>query len=447
MYDKESCMKRFSWTSALLITIAAMLLVPASCRADYEYIDITNPVLRQIPLAVPIFKSMTPNDPENKMAQEGADLLSNTLAFTGYFKILDRGAFLEDPRTAGIVTPQLKFSNWTAVSAELLITGGISVTDNLLEMELRLYDTFKGQLLVGKRYTGYTADQRKIILRFCSEVIFQLTGNMGVFSTKIAFVSTGSKNKEIFTCDFDGYDPVQLTQTHAITLSPAWSWDGNWIAYTSFAKGKPDLYIRHLTENRGAVVAKNGINITPAWMPKQLKLAATLSFSGDQEIYLLTGSGEIIKRLTSVGGIAVSPSWSPDGKQIAFVSNQSGTPQIYVKDIDSEAVRRVTFEGKYNTSPSWSPRGDKIAYESRDGNFNIRVIGVDGTGPSQLTHDAGDNESPSWSPDGSLIAFSSTREGQSRIYVMTAFGTEQRRLLVLSGEQTNPSWSPYLTPK
>jgi TolB protein len=440
-------MKRFVWARALLIMAVVTLLLPAYCLADYEYIDITNPVLRQIPLAVPVFKSMTPNDAENKMAQEGADLLSHSLAFTGYFKILDRGAFLEDPRTAGIVSPQLKFSNWTAVSAELLVTGGVSVNDNLLEMELRLYDTFKGQLLVGKRYTGYLADQRKIILRFCSEVIFQLTGNMGVFSTKVAFVSTGSKNKEIYTCDFDGYDPIQLTQSNSITLSPAWSWDGNWIAYTAFVKGKPDLYIRHLTENRGAIVAKTGINITPAWMPKQFKLAATLSFSGDQEIYLLTGSGEIIKKLTSVGGIAVSPSWSPDGKQIAFVSNQSGTPQIYIKDIDSEAVRRVTFEGKYNTSPCWSPRGDKIAYEARDGNFNIRVIGVDGTGPYQLTHDAGDNESPSWSPDGSLIAFSSTREGQSRIYVMTANGMEQRRLLVLSGEQTNPSWSPYLTPK
>jgi TolB protein len=439
-------MKRFIWAKALLIT-AAVTLMPGFCRADYEYIDITNPVLRQIPLAVPIFKSLTPNDTENRMAREGADLLSNTLAFTGYFKILDRGAFLEDPRTTGIVSPPLKFSNWTAISAELLVTGGISVSDNLLEMELRLYDSFKGQLLVGKRYTGYLADMRKIILRFCSEVMFQLTGNMGIFSSKIAFVSNGSKNKEIFTCDFDGNDPVQLTQTHSITLSPAWSSDGNWIAYTAYAKGKPDLYIRHMTENRGAVVAKNGINITPAWMPKQLKLAATLSFSGDQEIYLLTGSGEIIKKLTSVGGIAVSPSWSPDGKQIAFVSNQSGTPQIYVKDIDGEAVRRITFEGKYNTSPSWSPRGDKIAYESRDGNFNIRVIGVDGTGPYQLTQGAGDNESPSWSPDGSLIAFSSTREGQSRIYVMTANGMEQRRLLTLSGEQTNPSWSPSLTPK
>lgn len=440
-------MRHFFWVKALILLVAVMIFRPAFCGAESMYIDIVNSGMKQIPFAVPVFKSMTPNDSENKISVEGADLLASTLAFTGYFKMLDRGAFLEDPRTTGIVAPPLKFSNWTAIGAELLVTGGVSVNDNLLEMELRLYDTFKGQLLVGKRYTGYLADLRKIIRRFCSEIMFQLTGNMGIFGSRIAFVSSGTKNKEIYICDFDGYDPAQFTQTHSITLSPAWSSDGSWIAYTAFAKGKPDIYIRHLSENRGAIVAKNGINITPAWMPKQFKLAATLSFSGDQEIYLLTGSGEIIKKLTSVGGIAVSPSWSPDGRQMAFVSNQSGTPQIYIKDVESESVRRLTFEGKYNTSPCWSPRGDKIAYEARDGNFNIRVMGVDGSGPYQLTQDAGDNESPSWSPDGSLIAFSSTREGQSRIFVMTAFGTEQRRLLVLSGEQTNPSWSPNLTSK
>lgn len=440
-------MKRFFRAFALITTVAFTLLLPTRGRADFEYIDITNPFLRKIPLAVPVFKSMTPNNTENQVAEETANLLSETLDFTGYFKMLDRGAFLEDPRVTGIIAPSLRFPNWTAIGAELLITGGVVLTDNLLEMELRLYDTFKGKLLLGKRYTGWPTDQRKIIRRFCSKVIFQLTGNRGIFTSKIAFVSTGTQHKEIYLCDFDGHDPSQLTTAKSIALSPAWSSDGNWIAYTAYAKGKPDLYIRHLKDKRGAIVAKKGLNITPAWVPKQFALAATLSFSGDQEIYLLTGDGEITKKLTSKWGIDVSPSWSPDGKQMAFVSNRSGKPQIHIKNMDTGQVRRLTFEGRYNTSPSWSPRGDKIAYEALDnGHYNIRVMGVDGTGPFQLTHDAGNNESPSWSPDGSLITFATTREGPSRIYVMTAFGTEQRRLLMLPGEQTNPIWSPYLAP-
>jgi TolB protein len=433
--------------AVLLGLIGGLLLVPALSWADYEYIDITNPFLRKIPLAVPVFKSLTPNDAEKKIAQEASDLLANTLAFTGYFKILDRKAFLEDPRKVGIVPPGLKLSNWTTVGAELLVTGGVSVSGNLLEMELRLYDTFKGRLLVGKRYTGWLEDQRKIIHRFCNEAIYKLTGNKGIFTSKIAFVSTGTGHKEIYLCDFDGYDPQQLTQAHSIALSPAWSSDGDWLAYTAYTTGRPDLYIRNLKEKHGVVVAKPGLNITPAWVPHQFELAATLSFTGDQEIYLLTGKGEIIKRLTRQWGIDVSPTWSPDGKKMAFVSNRSGSPQVHILDIASGQVRRLTYEGTYNASPSWSPRGDKIAYEAMDdGHFNIMVIGVDGSGPYQLTHDAGNNESPTWSPDGNLIAFSSTREGPSRIYVMTALGTEQRRLLVLPGEQSNPSWSPYLAP-
>ena len=414
------------------------------CHAEeYEYIDISNPFLRKIPIAVPLFKTLTGSESEASVSVEAADLLSKSLEFAGYFKLLDREAFLEDPQKSGITAAGINFQNWTAIGAELLVTGGILISDKILEMELRLLDTFKGELLVGKRYKGWMSDQRKMIHRFCNEVIFRLTGNWGVYESKIAFLSSGTGNKEIYICDFDGYSPQQWTDNKKINLFPAWSSDGKWIAYTSYRKNKPDLYIENLTEKRGYVVAKEGINSTPAWVPGQFALAATLSFSGDPEIYLLTGAGKIIKRITKKWGIDDSPTWSPDGKKIAFVSNRAGNPQIYVKDTHSGQVERLTFHGKYNTQPAWSPKGDKIAYAAlENGNNNIYVIGLEGSEPIQLTQNSGDNESPTWSPDGSLIAFSSTREGPARIYVMTAYGTDQRRLLTLPGEQTSPAWSP-----
>jgi len=298
-------------------------------------------------------------------------------------------------------------------------------------------------MLVGKRYKGWLNDQRKMVRRFCSEVIFLLTGDRGIFNSNMAFVSKNSRNKEIYICEFDGYNPKKVTNHKSITLSPAWSWDGKWIAYTSYANGKPDLFIKHLKEKRGAVISKKGYNTTPAWVPGQFALAATLSFSGDPEIYLLTGTGKIIKRLTYNWGIDLSPTWSPDGKKMAFVSKRSGTPQIYIKNIESGQAERLTFIGRYNTQPNWSPKGDKIVYSALEkGRSNIWVIGIDGDNAIQLTHNEGTSESPTWSPDGSLIAFSSTREGPSRIYVMTAYGTDQRRLLILPGEQTEPKWSP-----
>ncbi|MBW2192744.1 MAG: Tol-Pal system beta propeller repeat protein TolB [Deltaproteobacteria bacterium] len=427
----------------VLITIATFLILPVTSHAGYEYIDITNPFFQKIPVAVPLFKAVSGDIEETRIASDASDLLADTLAFTGLIRILDRESFLVDSKTP-ISAPNINFQNWISIGAELLVTGGVRVDDKLMQMELRLYDTVKGRLLIGKRYKGWTSDHRTMVHRFCSEIIYSLTGDRGIFNTQIAFISTTTGNKELWLCEFDGYNPDQFTRKGKITLFPSWSSDGQWLAYTSYAKGKPDLYIEHVKKKKpGFFFAREGTNSTPAWVPWKFELAASLSFSGDQEIYLLTGRGKIIKRLTENRGIDVSPAWSPDGKKMAFVTKRSGTPQIYIRDFDTGRTERLTFHGKYNTQPSWSPLGDKIAFSAMEGGLtNIHVIGIDGNNQLQLTHDQGDNESPTWSPDGRLIAFSSTREGLSRIFIMSANGMDQRRLLTLPGQQSNPEWSP-----
>ncbi len=434
------------WIKLFCLTLTlSILAAPRLYCAGYNYIDITHPFIRKIPIAVPFFKPVSTDTATDQLSKKASDLLAETLAFTGYFEILNRKAFLVNPQSDEAFA-NVNFHNWTSIGAEMLVTGGVLIRNNMVEMELRLYDTFKEKLLVGKKYTGRIDDQRRIIRRFCNEVIYALTGKQGIFDTEIAFVSTGSGVKQIYICDFDGYNPRRITHTNSITLTPAWSSDGKWIAYTSYARGKPDLYIQLLKEKRGTVISKPGINITPAWQPDQFALAATLSFSGNPEIYLLTGAGKIIKRLTNNNGIDVSPTWSPDGKKIAFVSKRSGTPQIYIKNLDTGQVDRLTYQGHYNTQPSWSPRGDKLAYSGMENGLNnIFLIGIDGKGPIQLTNNQGDNESPSWSPDGNLIVFSSTRKGPSKIYVMTSFGTDQRKLLDMKGQQSEPEWSPRMS--
>lgn len=428
------------------ILVILILCGSPSGGAEYDYIDITNPFLRKSPVAIPLFRTPMEDPAVVLLSRKASDLLSSTLSFTGYFRIIEQGDFLPEKDAGDIVASAIDFGYWTQTGAELLITGGLVVKKDIAQIELRLYDTFEETLIVGKRYKGSVNDYRRIIRRFCSEVTYHIVGSRGFFDSKIAFLSTGSGHKEIYISEFDGFNIIQDTHDQTITLSPSWSSDGEWLAYTSFSKGKADLRIRHLSENRGTLFAKEGINISPSWVPGRSILGATLSFSGDQEIYLLTRAGKIIKRLTHSRGIDVSPSFSPDGKKMAFVSRRAGTPQIHIKDLASGRTQRLTFEGRYNTEPNWSPKGDKIVYSGlAEGRSNIYVIGIDGTGMMQLTRDEGDNESPSWSPDGSLIVFSSTRQGSSRIYVMNAFGTDQRRLLILPGEQFEPRWSPNLT--
>ena len=441
----RSFMGRYGNIIRILALVGCFFAGTTAVEAQHDYIRISDPFLRKIPIAIPLFVALDPGQADSPITGEATALLSETIDFTGYFNILDRKSYLQDPQKTELAEDTVNFRNWTTIGAELLITGGYRVEGQTLTMELRLLDTFKEKLLVGKRYQGGLDDQRRIIRRFCGDVFFYLTGHRGIFDSKISFVSNGSGNKEIYTCDFDGHDIRRITYVDNITMSPAWSSDGNWLAYVSYLKRKPDIYIKHLKEKRGTVISKKGLNIAPAWVPGEFVLSATLSFSGDPEIYLLTGTGKIIKRLTKSWGIDVSPAWSPDGKKMAFVSNRSGSPQIYIMTVDTGQVERLTFDGSYNTSPSWSPRGDRIAYSAAgNGQTNIYTITIDGRQLIQLTQNAGNNESPCWSPDGSLIAFSSTREGEPRLYVMTIYGTDQRRLLTMPGAQTDPAWSPRI---
>ena len=101
-------------------------LVPGLCAAEYEYIDISNPFIHKIPAAVPVFKNLSDDGTPMPIGTQAADTLSRALEFTGYFKILDRAAFLVTPGRLPIKIPEINFQNWTTVGSELLITGGYS---------------------------------------------------------------------------------------------------------------------------------------------------------------------------------------------------------------------------------------------------------------------------------------------------------------------------------
>jgi len=435
-------MIRYSRLFLLLFVFVYGVPLPAFGET-YNYIDISNPFLRKTPIAVPLFQAESTDTAATKAAKETTERISFLLDFSGYFSLSDPDAFLEDPKTLKIAGGGIRFRNWTAIGSEMLITGGVAVNDGTAEFELRLFDTIKESLLVGKRYRSSTADYNQVARRFCSEVLYAVTGSRGFFDSRIAFISNGTGHKEIYLCDFDGGNIQQFTNHRSISLFPDWSSDGRWIAYTTYADRHPRIRIENIKENRVAFIDKPGLQAVPAWVPGRFEMAASLSFSGDQEIYLLTGNGKVIKRLTNTVGIDVEPTWSPDGTRMAFVSKRSGNPQIYIHDTVSGRVQRLTFEGRYNTQPSWSPKGDRIAYSAMsNGAIDLFTIDAEGGEPVRLTQNQGNNEAPTWSPDGSLIAFSSTREGKSRIFVMTAYGTDQRRLLSMPGAQTNPKWSP-----
>ena len=439
-------MKKIGLKRFLLVT-CVLLFACAAHAEHYQYIDITNPATRKIPLAAPTFSPLSGTN-AGAVAVEGTDVLRKTLDFTRYFTIIDPASYLWDPMKDDYTGVNVNYQNWVTVGADLVATAGVKTTSRgQVELDMRLLDVFRGQVVLSKKYTGPQSDVRTMVQQFCGEIMHYLTGSYGIIGSKIAFVSRQNVNvKNIYIAEFDGYKPRAIVHNGSINLTPAWASDGNRIAYTSFVEKGADIFVQSLAGNRQKIASYSGVNINPCWVPDKSELAISCSFTGDSEIYLLTATGKIIKRLTNSWGIDTSPTYSPDGSQMAFVSDRGGSPQIYIADVAGGNVRRLTFSGGYNTQPAWSPKGDKIAYTTMSGGgIDIYVIDVQTGFLMKLTEATGRNENPTWAPDASLIAFSSTRLGGPKIFTMTAYGMDQRLLLDLPGEQ--PAWSPGFTPK
>ena len=401
----------------------------------------------KFPIAVSPLKNLGTGSDAGRLSEGIADTIVYDLDLSGWFKVVDRAAYIEDPQKSGVTLGSFDFKDWSTIGAEGLVKGGFTVQGDEVAVELRLFDVFQNKERVGKRYVGKVKDYRRIAHKFADEIINQFTGVPGIFNTRIAYVSTsGGRFKEIHVAHLDGSEKFQLTSNRTINLSPSWTPDGKSVLYTSYKDRNSSLYLFELYSGKEVKFApRNGRYLGGKISPDGQFIAATVETGGNSNINLLDRNGKLIRNLTENAGIEVSPSWSPDSRQLAFVSDRSGSPQVYVLDVASNKARRITYSGNYNTSPEWAPRGDRIAYTGRVGNrFAIFTISVDGGEPRKLTSESADSEDPTWSPDGRFIVFSSNRAGKYHLYFMQANGENQRRLTGSGGDDTKPSWSPRL---
>ncbi|MBW1679326.1 MAG: Tol-Pal system beta propeller repeat protein TolB [Deltaproteobacteria bacterium] len=427
-----------------LIGLAFFIFILPGTTSGKIYLDIDQ-ARALFPIAIVEFKNLDGKQDIFNVSKNMEKIISQDLDFTGLFKILDPGSFLENPQTSEITGMEINFRNWSVIGAQGLVKGGFTRKGKQIIIEARLFDVQPGRFLTGRRYIGSEETLRRIAHKFANQIYATLTGERGIFDTKIAYISEDNGKKEVYLMDFDGYNEKRFSYHGSIAISPEWSPDGNWIAFTSYKGGNPSLYIKNYLSREETVVSQYpDLNIAAAWSPDGEEIALTLSKDGNPEIYLIDKAGQSLQRLTKNWAIDVSSTWSPDGKRIAFVSNRSGSPQIYIMDRNGTNIRRLTFQGNYNTEPDWSPRGDMIAFSSlRGSGFQICIIKPDGTGDSQLTQ-SGNNESPKWSPDGRHIVFCSTRSGGKQIFTMMANGTGIKQL-TRKRRNYSPDWSPHLS--
>jgi TolB protein len=372
----------------------------------------------------------------------------------------EQPAAVGTPRTRSrreLVSPPtgggLWMSDWSSppVSANYLAIGYTAVQNDVLVLYGWLLDLSRGTpanaQVIGKRYLGSVdnAGSRKVAHEFAADIL-AVFGQKSLFGTKIIFVSDRSRQKEVWMMDPDGSNQRQITNFRSLSIMPAIAPDSSKIAFTSYARGNPGIFVFALDPVRQLQFYNQvaSLNETPDFTPDGKQIVYSSSASGWAQIYIANLDGSNLRRISSSSAIEVEPKVNPKtGSEMVFVSGRSGPQQIYRMNMDGADVERLTPGEGEAGNPSWNPNGQYIAFSwtqgYASGNFNVFIMDVATRNYTQLTHGEGRNENPSWAPDGQHLVFMSTRTGSHQIWTMLADGTQLKQLTT-QGNNWTPVW-------
>jgi TolB protein len=414
----------------LLGAIAVCSAVPAWSQFRVE---VSGVGLTQLPIAVLSFRG------EAQSPVKISAVILADLERSGRFKSVDAtGQALDD-------ASRPDFAIWRQRSSESIVTGSVSrMPDGRFAVKFRLWDVVRGQDLGGQSFVVAQGDLRLVAHKIADYIHEKLTGDKGVFSTRIAYITKTARQHTLWVADADGENAQTALASPEPIISPAWSPGGEQLAYVSFEARKPVVYVHDVGTGRRRLLANfRGSNSAPAWAPDGKTLALTLSRDGGSQIYLIDAGGGEPRRLTQTQGIDTEPVFAPDGRSIFFVSDRGGAPQIYRMPTSGGTAERVTFSGVYNISPAISPDGRWLAYVSRiSGAFKLQVMELATGAVAGITETSAD-ESPSFAPNSRLIVYATQIQGREALMTTTLDGKIKARLAGQDGDIREPSWGPF----
>lgn len=461
---------KYSIIGILLFMLSFVVVVgqdhfaPPGTPEDNAQVDIIITVegtaegLLKTAMGVPALKPEKGVSDGGKLGRECARLLASDLDFSSYFNIVGVPELPPLPE-GGYSELTLDLTPYAERGAELLVAGTYSIdSQGNYIFDMRLIDVTLKSLLGKVVYKGGKEQYRRFMHRFADEVLRIMTGERGPFDTRIIFVAEQTGNRELYMCDSDGYNLVQITNNKSINISPTWSPDGKYIAHTSYVLGNPDIYILPIEGGKPKrITSGRGLNYGAdwSWANNRIAFASSDNPTNNQEIYTIKPDGTDLRQVThDPWSIDVSPTWSPDGKYIAFVSNRYGDkPQVLVIPANGGTAKRISRTGGYNTDPTWSPIGWSeqeylVAYCGRAGggldilavrlDFSLEVLQSIGV----ITMPGAD-ETPSFSPDGRFVVYSRGAQKNYDIYMASLREAKPRRITSLPGKEISPAWSPF----
>ena len=414
----------------------ALLFAPAALRAALT-IEIVGGGANQIPVAIAPFRA------EEGLAQKITPVIAADLARSGLFRVVDAGGMVPVPYEP----EQVDFPRWRARGAEAVVIGSVTLlSDGRYDIRFRLMDVVKQTQLAGFVYFASAAQLRLTAHKIADVIYEKMTGDAGVFATRITYIVKKGKRYELQVADADGYGAQTVLASNEPIISPAWAPNGTRLAYVSFEHKKPVVYVQSLTTgDRKAVANFWGSNSAPAWAPDGRRLAVTLTKDGGSQIYMINADGGgSPTRLTSSSAIDTEASFSPDGQWIIFTSDRGGGPQIYRMPASGGQPQRLTFEGNYNVSPHYGPDGKSFTFMQRNGNrFHIAVQDF-ATRQVQILTDGGIDESPSFAPNSRMILYATKVGGRGILAAVSSDGRVKQRFTEDAGDVREPSWGPLV---
>lgn len=420
-------MKTLSRFTALLASLA--FAAPAHAQLTVE---ITGAGANQLPVAIADFSG------ERLAGQALTSVIRADLERSGMFRLIDGGALAEE------TTPPFADLRQRGVDAVL---GGTVVAsdDGRYSTRIRLSDVPKQVSLGAQAYTHGSTQFRTAAHRIADYVYEKLTGEPGVFSTRIAYVVKKTGRYELQIADADGANAQTALASREPIISPAWSPDGGKLAYVSFEAKKPVIYVHDLASGRRHVAANfKGSNSAPAWSPDGKRLAVVLTKDGGSQLFMVNADGSGVNRLATSPGIDTEPRFSPDGQFIYFTSDRGGSPQIYRLPAAGGSTERVTFDGNYSVSPRPSPDGKSLAFIARnEGRFQLSLMDL-ATRQVQILTDSSKDESPSFAPNGRMILYATEIGGRGVLAAVSSDGRVKQKLSVQASDVREPAWGPLV---